>query len=339
MAEGTAAFYKYGSLVALTLQNAGYSLLLKYSHTQGGDPYVKSTAVAMAEVVKGLAALTLLELETGRALEIIQGADWKGSWRLAVPAAIYAVQNNLLFIATQYLDVPTFMVLSQGKILSTALFSVVLLGRAFHRVRWYALILLTVGVILVQNTPQTSTDGDDKSADVVGYSIGLGAVIGLAMCSGVAGVYQEKVMKGQASVHMMVFNVMLATYGLGFSLAACIVQDSGQIYERGFFQNYTWRTWAAIGMGALGGLLVAYVMRYLDNVVKNFATTCAILVSTLLSVPLFGFVISLQFVLGAIVVACSLLMYGDPDIQDPPNPPCVACTDARGRRASDGPQP
>ncbi len=78
------------------------------------------------------------QAERGRALAELRAAPWRRSWLFAVPAAVYALQNNLLLAAVRRLDPPTFLVLSQAKIMTTAGFSVALLGRRLHRVRWCA---------------------------------------------------------------------------------------------------------------------------------------------------------------------------------------------------------
>ena len=40
--------------------------------------------------------------------------------------------------------------------------------------------------------------------------------------------------------------------------------------------------WAVVVNQAFGGLLIAVVMKYADNIVKGFATSIAIIVSTVL---------------------------------------------------------
>ena len=72
------------------------------------------------------------------------------SVKLVVPAAIYAFQNNILYQALTYLDSVTYQVTYQLKILTTALFSVLVLQRALYPRQWVALVMLTVGVTIVQ---------------------------------------------------------------------------------------------------------------------------------------------------------------------------------------------
>ena len=69
--------------------------------------------------------------------------------RLAIPSGIYAIQSNLLFIALSYLNAATYQVTYQLKILTTALFSMFILGTKIDRRQWLSLCLLAIGVALV----------------------------------------------------------------------------------------------------------------------------------------------------------------------------------------------
>jgi UDP-sugar transporter A1/2/3 len=58
--------------------------------------------------------------------------------KIAVPSLLYTIQNNLLYYALSHLDTPTYMVGYQTKILTTAVFSALLLGRKLSRTQVYA---------------------------------------------------------------------------------------------------------------------------------------------------------------------------------------------------------
>jgi UDP-sugar transporter A1/2/3 len=60
------------------------------------------------------------------------------------------LQNNLLFIALSNLDAATYQVTYQLKILTTALFSVLMLGKKLDSIKWVSLIILMAGVSFVQ---------------------------------------------------------------------------------------------------------------------------------------------------------------------------------------------
>ena len=63
------------------------------------------------------------------------------------------------------------------KILTTAIFSVLLMGRSFHARKWRALVLLVLGVTLVSNGSYVSAGPEDTKGVGFQYVIGVAAVL------------------------------------------------------------------------------------------------------------------------------------------------------------------
>ena len=78
--------------------------------------------------------------------------------------------------------------------------------------------------------------------------------------------------------------------------------DGTAVFRDGFFHGYTIWAWYAILLQSLGGLLVSFVVKYADSIIKVLATTIAFLVSTIASTYLFGFVVGVQFAIGSAIV-------------------------------------
>ena len=68
--------------------------------------------------------------------------------------------------------------------------------------------------------------------------------------------------------------------------------------------------WYLVALNATGGLLVAVVVKYADNILKGFACSLAIILTCIFSIFIFGFVISGQFCVGAGLVIGSIFLYG-----------------------------
>ena len=64
--------------------------------------------------------------------------------KVAVPAFIYTVQNNLLYVSISNLPAAVFQVSYQMKILTTAMFSITMLGKKISKTQWLALLVLFV---------------------------------------------------------------------------------------------------------------------------------------------------------------------------------------------------
>uniref|UniRef100_A0A8V5GQN8 Uncharacterized protein n=1 Tax=Melopsittacus undulatus TaxID=13146 RepID=A0A8V5GQN8_MELUD len=284
------------SLAVLVLQNASLVLSIRYVRTRPGQRFRPSTAVVLAELLKGSAGFVLLVLQhRGDTL------------RLAVPSLIYTLQNNLQYVAISNLPAATFQVTYQLKILTTAVFSVLLLGTALSRTQWLSLALLSVGVALVQ--AEQGSDGDAGDAGTAAppdappqsYAVGLAAVAASCLSSGFAGVYFERLLKRRGG-SIWLRNVQLGAVGTALSLGAMAATDGAAVARDGFFYGYTGAVWAVVLNQAAGGLLVAVVVRYADNILKGFATALSILASTAASVHLFGFRPRAPFLAGTAMV-------------------------------------
>ncbi|KAK0394221.1 hypothetical protein QR680_000630 [Steinernema hermaphroditum] len=310
---------KYISLVVLIVQTTALVLILRYSQTQKveGPKYISSTAVVTAEIVKLATCIFVLFRSNGwdvdrfyRDLEHDIFKKPADTFKVGVPAFLYVVQNNLLFLALSKLDAATYQVTYQLKILTTALFSVTMLSKKLNGLKWISLILLTAGVALVQmpSGDKANHDEDDKtSSDKL---IGFLAVLAACFSSGFAGVYFEKILKG-STVSLWMRNLQLAFFSIFGGFFMCWLYDSEKIGTDGFFQGYNGVIWIVVLLQAYGGLVIALVVKYADNILKVFAVSLSIILSSFVSWLFLGdFNPTLTFLLGATIVIASTFLYG-----------------------------
>ena len=64
-------------------------------------------------------------------------------------------------------------------------------------------------------------------------------------------------------------NVQLGGFGFVLGLVAVFQQDGQKVAEGGFFQGYSMLVWSVITVNAAGGLLIAVVVKYADNILKG----------------------------------------------------------------------
>lgn len=198
----------------------------------------------------------------------------------------------------------------QTKIITTAVFSVLMIGRRLSVVQWISLLLLFMGVILVQTPPPGKEDDVRAQANTW---LGFLVVCCISVTSGFAGVYFERILKSTNSLSVFARNLQLAFWTLLFSLIGMLFNNSGEILELGFFYGYTWVVWAIILISAFGGLLIAVVVKFTDNIAKGFATSISIIISCVISAIFFDFQVTTVFSIGATVVVASVLLYSEPD--------------------------
>lgn len=201
----------------------------------------------------------------------------------------------------------------QLKILTTAVFSVLMLRKSLSRLQWLSLVLLFAGVAIVQVEQQqaggSSSPGSQRTQQ--SYSVGLVAVVVSCLSSGFAGVYFEKILKGSAA-SVWLRNVQLGIFGTLLGLLGLWSTEGAAVAQHGFFFGYTPLVWGVILNQAFGGLLVAVVVKYADNILKGFATSFSIVVSTVASIYLFDFHLNLLFALGAGLVIGAVYLYSLP---------------------------
>ncbi|XP_001991654.2 UDP-galactose translocator [Drosophila grimshawi] len=320
---------KYVSLLTLTLQNAILGLSMRYARTRPGDIFLSSTAVLMAEFVKLITCLVLVFNEEGKNAQIFVRSLHKtiianplDTLKVCVPSLVYIVQNNLLYVSASHLDAATYQVTYQLKILTTAMFAVVILRRKLFNTQWGALLLLVMGIVLVQ-LAQTEGGGGSAAAPMAATEkipiagqapaqnrmLGLWAALGACFLSGFAGIYFEKILKG-AEISVWMRNVQLSLLSIPFGLLTCLINDASSIASHGFFHGYDVFVWYLVLLQAGGGLIVAVVVKYADNILKGFATSLAIIISCIASIYIFNFNLTLQFSTGVMLVIASIFLYG-----------------------------
>lgn len=192
--------------------------------------------------------------------------------KLCVPSFLYTVQNNLLYLALTNLDAATYQVLYQLKILTTAVFSATMLGRRFSRMKWASLVVLTCGVAVVQVSGTSDGAGGGDADGGRNRLVGLVAVLCAACTSGFSGVYFEKILKG-SDVTLWVRNIQMGIPSMVIALVTVFIEDSRLVFEKGFFVGYSPLVATVITVQAVGGLIVAVVVKYADNVLKVFASS------------------------------------------------------------------
>jgi UDP-sugar transporter A1/2/3 len=143
---------------------------------------------------------------------------------------------------------------------------------------------------------------------------GFAAVIAACFTSGLAGVYFEMVLKN-SKADLWVRNVQLSLFSLIPALLP-VIYSTPAPPSRGFvldlFRNFGGWAWATVAIQVFGGLVTAVVIKYSDNILKGFATSLSIIISSLASVLLFDFRITPAFMIGSTTVLVATWMYNQP---------------------------
>jgi len=318
---------KWISLSLLLLQNALNPLIFRYATTEvaGGEKFSTPVAVLVQEFLKFVLSFVLYFWEVGFSIPaLVNGiqADCLeqpvATAKLGVPAFVYFLQNMSLQFSSANLPAAVFQVLYNGKTLVVAMFSVSMLNKTLTKAKWLALALMGAGLAMVQlGAGEETAQKDMGNSSEQSIALGLAFVLFGCMCSGFAGVYFEKMMKPQANPDgsmprnpsMWMKNMQLSFFTLLIGLVQVFVLVPVDM-SKGALNGFTPKVWVMVWNNALGGLLVAMVIKYADNILKGFACALATVVAAILSVPLFGFQIGIAFMIGTGIVVYSTLLYG-----------------------------
>lgn len=307
-------------LILLAVQNCSKNLLMRYV-MKDQPKFLTSAAVLGSEFTKlslSVGYILFVQRRSPQTIFRYLKEDMRNTMLLAVPASAYNLQMSLEYVALANLNAAAFSVLVQTKLIFTASFAAAVLRKRLHYAQVISLVLLTAGVMLC------NYKGGSVDVDTNGNSTkGILATLGIALSSGFASVYTEKVIKGQGSTKRA---VNIEDYGLAYTQVQlalmslltigvyAIASDFTAIVRDGLFYNFTSAAFASVLMSALGGLIVASVLKYADSVLKGYATAMSVILTGLLSMVLFGTTLSVIYFMGIINVVMAVLLYNAKDL-------------------------
>jgi len=313
---------KWISLGAMILQTSSMVLLLRYSRTRelgdGHRRYLNTTAVFFSECVKFLVSSIALTMTSANTRLEIQTALSKPLEiaKTCVPAFLFTVQTNLLFLALTHLPGAVYQVTYQFKIPVTAVVSVLLLGTRLSRKKWLSLLVLTIGVASCSFPKNKDTANFEEHRR--GMLTGIAAVFTACLTSALASVYTEQLLK-DSSTSLWMRNVQLSIFSAMFGIGMAYAKDGTAIAEYGFMQGYSPLVWLVVVGQAVGGLIIALVLKYADNIIKCFANGVALVLVCTMSFLLGDFYPDATFIAGSSLVVASTVVYSlDTTLLDAP---------------------
>ncbi|CAI2350066.1 unnamed protein product [Caenorhabditis sp. 36 PRJEB53466] len=294
------------SMVSVTLHSTAMPFLVRIANR---THFLPTTSVFMMEVLKLVFCLLITTVKTGsvrKTASELHKTIWKNrleTMKVAVPAVVYAIQNNLYYIALANVDPTTYSVTLQLRILTTAMLSVCLLNKKLSWYQWGAQVMALLGVVVVQ------LDKTNTHKEVIGnFWIGVSAVVGMCWTSAFAGVYFEKMLKN-SSADVWIQNIRLSILTLIFAGITMLTTDGEAILEGNMFTGWSNMVWLVTILNSVGGLCISLVMKYADNVMKTYCQSIAIGLTSLVSIFLGERLLTVYLVYGVLMVTSSVVVY------------------------------
>lgn len=282
----------WAALATFAVQNGVAVLVMRYSKLYGAQ-YSSQVAVLMQELAIKLPLCSVLyAVECGGVISAARSVvtdlreryvEWA---QLAVPALLYTVQNTMMYVGYANVEAAIGQITYQSKILWTALFSVLILGKKLSQNQWLALVILALGVIAVQgidSKPSPSSQGaqhrmqhhrhgrkhreetsaSERQMATQNPLLGVGALVLAAVCTGFASVYFEKMLKGASQPSLWLRNIQLALYSSVIAALGVALSGDEKIARHGWFYGMDhMTTWWSMIWQASGGILVAVTIKY-----------------------------------------------------------------------------
>ena len=290
------------ALCTLVFQNTAIVLLANVSHRHNASVYRMSTVVASAEVLKMILCSAVVILPAGSKNKFHFLRNFEEYRILAIPAALYVVQNNAQFFAMKCLSPVVFVVSSQGKILTTAIFSVLLLRTAVSRKKMYALLVLIFGLALTQ-LPSGSEHGSDVPSC---YFAGLIASAVASITSGFSSVFLERCFKRS---HETVWerNIQLGVFSIPLAFVTSLYDPNKDTCH--FFGGFDNIVLCLVLLQTLGGVVVSLVIKHANSILKNFSVAASICICTLYTTYVNHFTPPPVSLIGVVAVLSSIFLY------------------------------
>jgi UDP-sugar transporter A1/2/3 len=317
------ASFKLLLLTMMVLQNTSVVLVGRY--TRVGVPedqlYDVNHLILISETFKLIMAAALeYHVTSGKLWASLDQHVFRhplDALKILVPSLLYLVQTTLLFVALSNLTAPLFQVTYQGKLVMTAFVSVIMLQSKYSPQQWTCLVGLSLGVATVVLGEKESVS-PEKGTEGQNLSLGLCAVMAACLSSALAGVYFEKVLKRpegkEAPASLWMRNIQMAFFSVLIAAIQGRMKQPAEagVEEKSYLHGFTFWTWVMVALQTGGGLLVAAVIKYADNVLKGLATSVSVVSSSIMSMLLFRTPLGIQFWSGAVLILSSVYFFSNP---------------------------
>ena len=243
---------------------------------------------------------------------IYEGGVFKHvSIKFAIPAGLYVVNNNIFLIALRYAPPGLWVLLIQSRIVLTAVVYRVILGRNISTNKWLSVIVLTVGVVMSQ-----------VKGDMSGMVVSP-AAIGLALFSSVISVttsiYVELLLKEHPSPFyeqqtQMYIHGVIASFAMWAMTTksdwTVMMPNAWKDLAELDIERRTYVFLIIFNTGG-GGLIVASIIKKLDNLAKIFAASVSIVLVGITGEYFFPgeVTIGMPFVLGTMLIVGAIVGY------------------------------
>lgn len=279
--------------------------------TKEAEPtkFSSSAAVFAMEAIKFLLAVGgLVRSRGGTKSSFVFEA--KDTVMLGLVAALYGVWNNLRFYILEIIDPATLFLIHNVKIVFTAIFLRIFVGKTLKPKQWISLLVLTLGVAVVMIHRDESDEKESSSTTTSSKSLVLfGCILALVRGIGTAltNVLCEYVFKRQKEGFWYV-NAELYLFGMIVNFISLLSTEDDSSSNI-FHDMFTILPILIVLLGGFSGICVSFIFKFIDNIALIAADVLAMVILVFISAAYFGLSITAPLIVGCFLIIASLGYY------------------------------
>ncbi|CAE8593680.1 unnamed protein product [Polarella glacialis] len=297
-----------GYLAIHALQFGAQPLLSKRCIAHGTPT---ASLVLAAEIAKVLGCMGMLRAE-GQLKEAFRDWSFKGFLMAAgVPSLTYLVQNYCVQVAYQNLDGIVFNILNQTKMLFTAGFVFLIVGRRQSLMQCLSLGILTLAGVIVSVSEASQQQELRQNGESGNVAWGTVCILVASALSGLGGGITEWILQRKRR-NSYLLSAEMAVLGCAVILASQLVgslSGTNSTSTEGLFDRWTLYTLIPILTQGWGGIVVGLIAKTSGSVRKGFAVMVGLILSCVLKCLVEGEALSTSTSVAVPLVAVSIYLH------------------------------
>jgi len=261
---------KAAAFVAVTLQRACHNSFIEWA--KGDAPtaeYTVSSVIFVSQMVCVMIGWALANA-TGGSADLQKCFDKGTLTKFAHIGMIYALGDIFEMESVNYIDSSTYTVLSQSKLIITALLMWALDGTAQSLMQWFILFTTSAGML------EYVLVGKSKGGGMTLSAFGIGLALVKVVISCYVAVLNQKALKKDNNPFPVQFSCLKVSWAFT-SLGYMLVKD-GILGDGDLFGKWTYRTVVLVFCGfILKTLFNQYLLKVLDAIWKNISEAIGVI--------------------------------------------------------------
>lgn len=261
-------------------QISNYSL--QY-YNQGHYPMPQTVLVITTEVLK----LAVTIVRSGFKLPSMKSSNLRGTLKFLLPSLLYAINNNIYYAGLMLVPPPIWLILCSFRTVVTASLYKFVLKQPITPLQFLGALLIVLSIVVAKIGDVFGT----TTTPAIPPAAFLLAVI--ASCNSVgAAVYTERLFKKEGE-NFLDQQFWLYLYGIVVGCGVHVISNSQSPFS-GLTGDLSTASSlvktllvSALIFGGVGGLVVAAILKRLDNIVKEYSGATANIFTALVSSFLF----------------------------------------------------